>query len=185
MHAPRATWLKVHRPLRPSARPPNQARLPAQDIPSEAEYDLLHLNAVLNWTKGVCSNGTSCGGPFNLYGSTFQARYTPPQVKVPRAALVLQHWWPCSHAFARIFWWHRLSILACMSCYHNVAAADKRCLMLRRRLTRPRRAQPRWSTTCRPPAPPTTTWPAATVLHSPAHALQHSRVTACKLHAIA
>ena len=82
----------------PPIKPPNQARLPAQDIPSEAEYDLLHLNAVLNWTKGVCSNGTSCGGPFNLYGSTFQARYTPPQVKVQRAALVLQHWWPCSHA---------------------------------------------------------------------------------------
>lgn len=50
----------------------NSMRPLSQDIPSQLEYDLLHLNAVLGWIKGNFANGTSAGAPFNLFGSTFQ-----------------------------------------------------------------------------------------------------------------
>lgn len=45
------------------------------DIPSQMEYDLLHLDAVLSWIKGTYSNGTASDGkPWNLFGTTLQVR---------------------------------------------------------------------------------------------------------------
>lgn len=50
----------------------DQGGVVRRDIPSQIEYDELHLNAVLNWIEGNYANGTFAGGPFNLFGSTFQ-----------------------------------------------------------------------------------------------------------------
>ncbi|CAL8462758.1 g2291 [Coccomyxa elongata] len=45
-----------------------------KDIPSQMEYDLLHLDAVLSWIKGTYSNGTASDGkPWNLFGTSLQS----------------------------------------------------------------------------------------------------------------
>lgn len=65
-------YLEQHVPDRPEGDQADQCGVWRRDIPSQIEYDQLHLNAVLNWIEGNYANGTSAGGPFNLFGSTFQ-----------------------------------------------------------------------------------------------------------------
>lgn len=49
------------------------------DIPSQIEYDLLHMNTVHNWIAGKYANGTATadGKPFNLFGTSLQVTASP------------------------------------------------------------------------------------------------------------